>query len=226
MRIILLLAIFLIATQSVYAQEHVLLGPCYSLPKDGVWTEYSWKQTHPVKRTGTLRISAVGTVQRDGKTFRWVEIKLTANDKGKKFRRIRKILIDEAAYKKGQPWKDRIAECWEQTNDQDVVKVAPKRSVHFPDLGLESKKQQLQLMKKKSLATKVGKLNVDFYHTRGTYKRMLRHVWLSLSDQVPFGLAEFELIDLSGITPFSLLLKLEITKKGRGAQSELKVTSK
>ncbi len=60
----------IIVPQPVFGQERLFLGPCYSLPKDGTWAEYSWKQTHPVirHRQGILRISAVGTMQRDGNT--------------------------------------------------------------------------------------------------------------------------------------------------------------
>ncbi len=205
------------------AAAQTQLAPLYSLPKDGTWVEYDWKLMGLDKKeqTGVLRISSVGTRDIMGVPHRWVEIKLESRQ-GEKTRRLRKLLVAEDVFAKGQSLSGSVVLGFDQGSAGDAVaRLSVKRLSDFFGMGISGPNTDLkESQDKEEVKTALGKFVARHVSAGGdgAGRAFAYHGWLT--QDVPFGWVKFEIHERPGDAT-RIVFTAIAARRGQGAQSEL-----
>jgi hypothetical protein len=219
----LVVVLLVLAACSGWSRAQSRPAPFYSLPADGTWVEYEWKQGTPENKEerGTLRISSVGAKEVKGARCRWVEIKveIRAGEETKWQRR--KLLVAEKAFADGKPLADCLLECFHQDDgNRAVVRLSGKRLDEFLGLGLGGAATLREVQAKEEVASKLGKYAARHVSATGKAGEVTReyHAWVT--KEVPFGIARVEVRAKGGSGPERAFTAVA-TQNGRDAKSEV-----
>jgi hypothetical protein len=211
----LLLALLLPAASRAQTQP----APVYSLPADGTWVEYDWVHSPPddLETKGTLRISSVGRKEIDREGYRWIEIRLSTEEKDRRRVRYRKFLLSESGLKDGKPLAEAVRECFDRSDDH-VRSVTGKARLDF--LGMAVREGPLrEVSRSEEVTTKLGRYRPRHLETEGAGPRRCYHGWLT--DKVPFGWVRFEVRAADDRGGKHTLFRAAAARTGDGAVSEV-----
>jgi hypothetical protein len=198
-------------------------APLYALAPDGAWVEYDWKATGPDDKqlTGILRISSVGEKEIGRITYRCVEITKEFKQGDEVRRQSRKLLVDEKAFRGGQPLSDCVAEVFNKEGPGNVVtRLSPRHSREFLGMGFEKAGATLnEVRAKERVETGLGRFETRHVsaRTEGTGRSREYHGWLT--DEVAFGWAKVEIREQTGAGSPRLIFTAAAARRGRDARS-------
>jgi hypothetical protein len=157
-----------------------------------------------------------------GRVHRWVEITRETRKAGQVERRIRKLLVDEAALAIGRPLFECVDRAYEKADDGRVIALLRDRLRVFTGLGIQGPHEELrEVSAGEEVPTPLGVFRTRHVTARGsTAGRVLEyHGWLSRD--VPFGWARMEIREPAGGGPPRLVFRATACRTGRPARSEL-----
>lgn len=235
--IALLVGLMALTAQSAEPEAPARVAPIYALPKDGVWVEFDFEylDVRNKEHKGKMQVGSVG--QEKSKTSipcRWIEIKMA----GKTFEtRWGKLLVSETVFTQGQTLEDSVAEAYHQEGvDGKVLSMSGNQISDYFTMGIRG---ELKLVKQEELETKLGKLTTKRVMASGAGKqrpnrtkdvedpvhRTLEYrAWLT--NEVPFGVARFEVWGRVGDEAPRKVFWAEAVKTGTGAKSEMMLKKK
>lgn len=230
------IALILATSSAVYAEPKqnvpTKVAPLYSLPPDGTWVELDFKSQNrrgtDVK--GVLRLSSVGQKQTADGPVRWIEVKMSGADI---VTRYGKMLVREKAFTEGQSLEDNVLEAYHQENIRGPIKRMTGSEINdYFTMGIRGELKQIK--EKEEVTTKFGSLTCRYVEGNGrgrlrparlaqTEKAIERSLeyraWLT--NQIPFGIARFEVWAKVGTDSAWLAFAAEAARRGTGAKSEV-----
>jgi len=217
-------------------------GLIVQLPKDGAWATFDMHQVKSLvdRNTGetliedsssdlSLRVSSVGQVTVEGKSCRWIEIKLQEILDGKMQSIIFKALIPQEHLKRGGEPEKHIVRGWAKAYDKPIVQIedvdkGPLR------LLLSGPLQDSKKLDSKVIDCKAGKLNCDGLSGTTAWKDQAGRKFqatheIRLHDKSPFGVAFWDSrTEMDDQVRARMIIKMTSTlsESGTNAKSELR----
>lgn len=217
------------------------VAPIYGLPKDGTWVDFdiTYRDRRNQLFLGKMRISSVGQKQLGQKgQGRWIEVKI----QGKPFEvRLGKLLVAEEIFAQKQSLEEAVLEAYHREgSDGAVVRLTGDQIADYFTMGIRG---ELDFVKNEEIKTKLGTFQGKQVFAQG--KGRLRpakkndnqpgkeepqqpvvevrelHYRAWLANEVPFGIARFEVWAKVGTDPTRKVFSAEAISRGDGAKSEL-----
>lgn len=204
-------------------------APFYTLPKDGSWVEYDWVLFEPggKESKGTLRISSVGTQAREGKSYRWIELRKKWRVGDAEKTEYRKLRLDEAGFQANPTFQDQVRDVWGKKGDRgSVVPLSASRAEDFLGLGLRRGGAALREVEPETrIEVPLGKYTTRHVRASGTRgeRELEYHGWLT--KDVPFGCARFEIREVPRSGPARTIFTAVVARSGNEAKSEVETPS-
>lgn len=182
-------------------------GLLYQLPEDGRWVRFHVNMTmehgdaEPGKMTGSLTMRSVGQETVEGDKCRWIEFELIP-DKAEGDPQapphgpphiIMKVLLPEANLQKGKEPLERLVKGWIKEGDDEPRELKDPNSEHTGPLPafLSGPLKDVKELDKKTIDTKLGKLECDGITANNVYKQGEATTTVQfetrLHDKAPFG---------------------------------------
>jgi hypothetical protein len=228
-RTLLVLFTGLLVSALAQAAEPRNAAPIYMLPKDGSWVEYDGTLLEPGSKElkGRLRLSSVGTQVREGKTYRWIEIRKNWPEDAEEKTEYRKVLLDEAGFQASPTFQDQVRGVWGKKGDRgSVVSLSASRAEDFLGLGFRRGGAALREVEADEQVTvPLGKYTARHVRARGSRgeRELEYHGWLT--KDVPFGCARFEVREVPRTGPARTIFTAAAARSGSKAKSEVEVPS-
>lgn len=227
-----------------HAPAQTRVAPLYSLPEDGVWVEFDFKYRDRQNREieGTMRISSTGKKEIQDVSYRWIEIKM--EDKSIETR-YGKMLLAEEPLLKGQPLEDNVLEGYHQEGKNGpILQFSGAQLTEYFSMGVSG--QLTQIKDQDKISTRLGTFMCKYVESTGKgqqrparsgsdkvkeeekprpqgngERKLVYRAWLS--DEVPFGVARFEIWANTGQGSSRPVFVAQAARTGKGAKSEMVV---
>jgi hypothetical protein len=219
-----------------HAQAQLNVAPLYSLPRDGAWAEFDFECKDRAGKDirGTMRISSTGRIEIRQVGYRWIEIKIEGD--GVKTR-YGKILVEEEALLKGEPFEDHILVAYHQEGkNAPVLQYSGAQITRFFTMGIRGRLKQGKT--EDEVATAAGPFKCKQVESGGhpqvhlavdndkkeqkpaNQRTLAYRAWLS--DGVPFGVVKFEVWSTSAQESTDRrVFVAQFSRSGQGARSEV-----
>lgn len=189
-------------------------GLVFQAPRDGQWVQYNFADTKVntdgtvVNTVGTLKLTALNTTETNGMSCRWIELVVLAEQKGKSFSHVVKLLVSESDLAAGKNPLQSIVKWWRQTPvtigaPRELIftksQAFPTRDARFLDslqLLLHGPSRDAKSMKAIQIDSgKNGRMHckgVVYNRTAETAGASIASAFtVRLHDRVPFGVVTF-----------------------------------
>jgi hypothetical protein len=206
------------------AAEPTRAAPIYALPEDGSWVEYDWTAVGPDGKEikGLLRISSVGSRTRGGIESRWVEVRKEFRQGGETRREYRKFLVPVKAFTDSPTLRDHVSSVIGQDNSDAPAELSAKRARTFVSMGLTGEDAALKEVRaREKVELLLGKYETRHVRARGMRDDSELEYQGWLSNDVPFGCARFEVLEIPQGGPVKRVFSATAVRAGRGARSEV-----